>query len=454
MADITLSYKGSTIAEISDSGTKTLNTAGKYCEDDITLEYEKPSGGGDIDNEPADVTFIDYDGTILYTYTADEFLALEGMPANPDRTSDGLTAQGWNWSFAGARAYVQNHGMLVVGQMYEPTDGDTHVFVHVFDHATPTTFRWYQSVSNGVSVNFGDGNPAVTVSGTGIVTYSKAYTTDDDYEIVFHKVTGNWYFSITATSAPFVLRDGEALAVKKVYIGTINAPSFMNVFDGLINMSSLVIGPSNATKISAVRIVSNTGTKGFVVPAGTTSITTSTLAGNPRCKYISLPESMTSISGSGAMTENGSLLMITIPDSVTSIGGNAFVRCTSLKGASLSNSIKTILGIFALDISLQHIKIPEGVTSIANYAFQTATNLLDIDLPTTVTSIGTGAFSGIKNCRKITVRATTPPTLTNSNAFSDMPSDCVIFVPLGTLSTYQAATNWTTHASRMQEADV
>lgn len=43
MADITVGYKGSTIAEISTSGTTTLGTSGKYCEDDITLQYVKPS---------------------------------------------------------------------------------------------------------------------------------------------------------------------------------------------------------------------------------------------------------------------------------------------------------------------------------------------------------------------------------------------------------------------------
>lgn len=43
MADITISYKGATIAEVSASGTTTLETAGKYCEDDITIEYVRPN---------------------------------------------------------------------------------------------------------------------------------------------------------------------------------------------------------------------------------------------------------------------------------------------------------------------------------------------------------------------------------------------------------------------------
>lgn len=46
MSDITINYKGSAIATMDASGTKTLLTEGKYCEDDITVDYVKPSGGG------------------------------------------------------------------------------------------------------------------------------------------------------------------------------------------------------------------------------------------------------------------------------------------------------------------------------------------------------------------------------------------------------------------------
>lgn len=46
MADVTLTYKGATIAELSESGSKTIRTAGKFCEGDISVEYVKPSGGG------------------------------------------------------------------------------------------------------------------------------------------------------------------------------------------------------------------------------------------------------------------------------------------------------------------------------------------------------------------------------------------------------------------------
>ena len=37
MADVTIKYKGSTIAEMSGTDTKTIETAGQYCEDNIIV---------------------------------------------------------------------------------------------------------------------------------------------------------------------------------------------------------------------------------------------------------------------------------------------------------------------------------------------------------------------------------------------------------------------------------
>lgn len=48
MADVTIKYKAQPIVELSESGTKTLTTGGKYCEDDITVEYAKPSGNAEM----------------------------------------------------------------------------------------------------------------------------------------------------------------------------------------------------------------------------------------------------------------------------------------------------------------------------------------------------------------------------------------------------------------------
>lgn len=42
MADVNITYKGASIATMDASGTKTLETSGKYCEDDIAVVYTDP----------------------------------------------------------------------------------------------------------------------------------------------------------------------------------------------------------------------------------------------------------------------------------------------------------------------------------------------------------------------------------------------------------------------------
>lgn len=41
MADVEIKYKGALIAALNASGTKTLKTSAKYCEDDISVSYTK-----------------------------------------------------------------------------------------------------------------------------------------------------------------------------------------------------------------------------------------------------------------------------------------------------------------------------------------------------------------------------------------------------------------------------
>lgn len=49
MAEVTINYRDAAIATMDASGTKTLQTQGKYCEDDIEIVYDRPSGGIDMD---------------------------------------------------------------------------------------------------------------------------------------------------------------------------------------------------------------------------------------------------------------------------------------------------------------------------------------------------------------------------------------------------------------------
>lgn len=44
MADVSIKYRNEEIASLNNDGTKTLTTQHKYCDDNIIIEYTRPSG--------------------------------------------------------------------------------------------------------------------------------------------------------------------------------------------------------------------------------------------------------------------------------------------------------------------------------------------------------------------------------------------------------------------------
>ena len=114
---------------------------------------------------------------------------------------------------------------------------------------------------------------------------------------------------------------------------------------------------------------------------------------------------------------------------VTSIGGAAFHSCSNLRS----------------------INIPSGVTSIGNQAFLNCYNISNgnnMIIPSGVTSIGSQAFKNCSNLTSMTILATTPPTLSNTNAFNG--TTWPIYVPSGSVDTYKAADKWSSLSSRIQ----
>jgi hypothetical protein len=83
-----------------------------------------------------------------------------------------------------------------------------------------------------------------------------------------------------------------------------------------------------------------------------------------------------------------------IPSSVISIGGYAFYNCTNLTNVTISNSVTTIGDWAFTGCSLTSVTIGNGVTNIGSYAFDNCTSLTNVTIPGNVTEIGSAAFSG------------------------------------------------------------
>ena len=175
-------YEESSVQAIADAIRAKAGTADTYKIAEMPDAIANlPSGGGETPTsaKPNDVTFIDYDGSILYSYSLEEAQALTELPALPSH--DGLVCQGWNWTLEDIKSLNRP---VTVGAMYITDDGATRLHIRIATVGRMTVPLYIgQTVSNGVSIDWGDGSAAETLAGTGNVNTSHTYAELGDYVI-------------------------------------------------------------------------------------------------------------------------------------------------------------------------------------------------------------------------------------------------------------------------------
>ena len=189
-----------------------------------------------------------------------------------------------------------------------------------------------------------------------------------------------------------------------------------------------------------------------------------------------IPNTVTSIAKS-AFASNHRLTNIAIPYSVSSIGKYAFSNCIALDSISVEdgnpvydsrNNCNAIIetSTNTLIAGCNKTCIPNSVTSIGDYAFYFYTNLKEIEIPNSVSAIGTNAFyyTGIKyltigksishidtyafgdcdSLRMIKCLAINPPTINNItfNYSDSIYEKATLEVPPIAVSAYQNHEVW------------
>ncbi len=112
-------------------------------------------------------------------------------------------------------------------------------------------------------------------------------------------------------------------------------------------------------------------------------------------KNISLPKSVLGI-GAYAFYGCSSLTEISLPEEITNIAAHAFSLCSKISSVVIPNKVKTLGNcVFETCEALANVTLGNSVSSIGNWAFH-STNIKEITLPESLTSVGYAAFATCK----------------------------------------------------------
>lgn len=248
------------------------------------------------------------------------------------------------------------------------------------------------------------------------------------------------------------------------------------VFGRCFNLESVTM-LSKVTAISEYLFTECTALKSFKIPESVTIINRGAFSGCTSLTSVDIPQNLVEI-GYLAFAACSTLVSINIPASVQTIDLTSFNQCSanfivnennpkySSENGLLYNKNKTVLykcptsksgnlqivistetisaGAFASCSFLTNIILPQSLKVIDSQVFQLCDSLKTINLPSGLTRLGTLAFQGCRNISTVYSYSNIPLDLSKEiRVFSDIEkSTCVLFVPSGSKSLYQAAVQW------------
>ena len=335
-------------------------------------------GGGGSSAETKDVNFYDYDGTVVASYTAQEFAELPAMPDNPSHSD--LVAQGWNWSLEDAKGYVAKYGMLDVGQSYTTESGKTEIDISLPDGRTDPLLG--VRLNGTIEVDWGDGSTD-TLTGTSTsndTTIQHTYASPGDYTIKIGLISGS-YRLVGAYAYTFIRK---------------NTYTDNNENDIYRNMIKAIRFSTDVSMVETVALYHARKIETVTLPNTITALYGNCFVGCWALKCIILPQNC-SINGYSNFQECYGMKTVVMSKGVTSISNNMFNSCRSLGKAIIPDSVTLIDGnAFASCNGLEKVIIPDSVVTVNSNSFQ-ETALREVEFPDSVTRYNSSIFYMCKN---------------------------------------------------------
>ena len=445
-----------------------------------------------------DVMFMDYDGSVVASYDAADFIAnVTSLPTPPSH--DGLTFQEWNWDLADIKTELQTgSGACCIGACYETTDGKTHFFIDLKPEEGSKRIQFYLQHSSGTHViDWGDGT---TNSYSANATVRHLYANWGKYEITvdggvwkFNAANYNGIRSIPENDADvsaynYMLHTNTFLT--EVWCGTgfhIDNTS-TNTFKSCPNFKKIAVNKnviSNGGQMLFSNVFRNSGILFFVFPKGTgadtstqNSVMNNCFTGCDNIVAVSFPKGFIYLKEAFAQSgirflyfpriatldckntfinlqysirmKRVAMSFDTFTTSLAAGFSSAFRYCYGLQDVSWEKMNYTSANSY-LAYSCENLRgtvtLPSSVTVLSGNCFYGA-SVSKFTFLGNITSIGANTFYTCYNCLEWDfTHCTAVPTLANTNAFQGIVSKAVIKVPAALESSWKTAANWSTYAS-------
>lgn len=353
--------------------------------------------------EDKDVSFIDYDGTILYSYSLDEVQQLNELPPLP--VKDDFIYQEWNWTLADIKAYNSEMYIMAIGY---PKDGKTRIVFEFEDGDDLEVPMRFVARGEKLQINWGDGNIedlSIAPNAQSYADTTHQYASSGKY-IVSVDYFGNYYYSCSGIG-----HNKEIIKSKNV----------KQINEGLhLSGHISLTGFFNLEKCSMIY------SEGLTIIPG---------YGFKACfslKAIGFPSNIEKFDNDMVLRDNRSLEYISYNKSF--LGSGTKNTLGGLTGSCIKK-LQIPSGIYRIGdlcmIPIQRIRIPQNVKEINRNTFDNCYVLFVIDLTDFDDPNGIPALLGAlgNQVSKITIHEVLNQTMYEA---------------------FISATNWSTYADRFQ----
>ena len=164
------------------------------------------------------------------------------------------------------------------------------------------------------------------------------------------------------------------------------------------------------------------------------------LPGKPDVFYT-VPASVTKLADA-SLSNVPALTSVTLPDGLKTIEDFVLVDCENLVALNLPSSLESIGWRSLLRIKVSSMVVPENITQLWDLFLSRCPELTSVELPSTLTEMRGHVLTDDPKLKTVKCKALNPPVI-NGNAFEGTPiASAKLIVPAGSKALYQAAEGW------------